>query len=218
MRGGRARRFQRLKVGVLSAGLKGRASTLLALRKMTAPYTLSVDGDGLERACYSPFIKTEFPAYEEFWAKHIVPLTNRPANIQFKDDAVLALGGHSHQNICIAQLHFSVLSNLSRAYAARKSPGRSDLLYAGISALVAAQDTAFDLLERSRNPHLYGPWLAIKQGGLLGSREARKAWQDSNSRPLEDIRRYRNSLMHGRTMPGIQIRGAVCFPMIGREN
>jgi hypothetical protein len=184
------------------------------------PYTLQADGDGCERHYYPLFLHAEFPAYEEFWERFVIPLTNRPNDIQFKTDAALAAAGRTPQDICIAQLHYSVLRNLVRAFDVRgAAPFTVDLLCVGISALVGAQDTAFDLLERFRHPAQYDPWLDKRRlpGGAVGSREATRAWQQHDNLPLQDIRDYRNNLMHGRTMPGIGIAGAIHVPVIGRE-
>lgn len=56
-------------------------------------FTLAVDGDSLEQACSSQFLSSDLPAYEKFWLKHVVPLTNRPGDRQLKDDAALAAIG-----------------------------------------------------------------------------------------------------------------------------
>ena len=184
------------------------------------PFTLLAHGDGYEQRYHPLFLHVEFPAYEEFWLRFIVPLTNRPNDIQFKTDAELAAIGRVPQDICIAQLHYSVLRNLVRAFDIRGAAAVSvDLLCAGMSALVGAQDTAFDLLERFRHRAQYDPWLDKRRvaGGPIGSREAQKAWKQYDNYPLQDIRDYRNNLVHGRTMPGIGIGGVICVPVIGRE-
>jgi hypothetical protein len=113
------------------------------------PYTLLADGDAYEQRYHPLFLHAEFPAYEEFWARFVVPLTNRGVDIHFKSDADLRVIRRGPQDICIAQLHYSVLRNLVRAFDFRgPAPGTVDLLCAAMSALVGAQDIAFDLLER----------------------------------------------------------------------
>jgi len=124
------------------------------------------------------------------------------------------------EEICIAQLNYSVFRHLVMAYDIRVAPRISvDGLYAGMSALVGAQDTAFEVLERFRNLGQYDPWLDKRRvkGGPSGGQEAQKAWKAHDTCPLQDIRDYRNSLMHGRTMPGVSIDGSVRFPVIGQE-
>ena len=98
-------------------------------------------------------------------------------------------------------------------------PVRVDRLYAGISALVGAQDTAFEILERFRCPGQYDPWLDRRRvkGGPIGGQEAQKAWKKHDNYPLQEIRDYRNNLMHGRTMPGIFINDSPRVPTIGQE-
>jgi hypothetical protein len=184
------------------------------------PYTLPNDGDGDEKAYYGMFLLGEFPAYEQFWSAFVTPLTNRPNDIQGKTDAQLAAIGRSPEDICISQLHYSVFRHLVRAYDIRVAPPVSvDGLYTGISALVGAQDTAFELLERFRHPGKYDPWVDRNRvkGGPMGGQEAQKAWKKHDKYPLQDIRDYRNNLMHGRTMPGIFVNGSPRVPAIGHE-
>jgi hypothetical protein len=181
---------------------------------------LQADGDDYERHYDPLFLHAEFPAYEQFWTQFAIPLTNRPNDIQFKTDAGLAASGRTPQDVCIAQLHYSVFRNLVRTFDVRgAAPLTVDLLCVGMSALVGAQDTAFDLLERFRHPAQYAPWLDKRRvpGGPLGSREATRAWQQHDNFPLQDIRDYRNNLTHGRIMPGIEIGGVIRVPVIGRE-
>lgn len=82
--------------------------------------TLAKDGDYIEKNYWDSFIEKEFPNYEAFWAKFVVPLTNRPTDIHFKPDSELITPSKTkevvHQEICIAQLTYSVLRHLARAY------------------------------------------------------------------------------------------------------
>jgi hypothetical protein len=186
------------------------------------PYALLDDGDHYEKAYYGLFLHDEFPAYEQFWNAFVTPLTNRPDDVHFKTDAQLAAIGRLPEEICIAQLNYSVFRHLVRVYDIRVAPPVSvDGLYAGMSALVGAQDTAFEVLERFRHLGRYDPWLAKRdkqvKGGPKGGQEAQNAWKKRNNYPLQDIRDYRNNLMHGRTMPGISINGSPRFPLIGQE-
>jgi hypothetical protein len=63
------------------------------------------------------------------------------------------------------------------------------------------------------------PWLDRRRvkGGPIGGQEAQKAWKKHNNYPLQEIRDYRNNLMHGRTMPGIFINDSPRVPTIGQE-
>jgi len=184
------------------------------------PYKLLNHGDECEKLYYWKFLHAEFPAYEQFWSEFLTPLTNRPHNIQGKTDAELLAIGRPPEHICISQLHYSVFRHLVRAFDVRiTQPVSVDGLYAGIAALVGAQDTAFEVLERFRNPGKYDPWLdrCRVKGGPIGGQEAQKAWKKHDNYPLQSIRDYRNNLMHGRTMPGIFVNGSPRVPRIGHE-
>ena len=70
-----------------------------------------------------------------------------------------------------------------------------DALTEGMVRLVGAQYVAFELLGRYLNPGTYDPWLPDS------SIAARRFWKDRENYPLQDIRNYRNNLVHGN--PGI---------------
>jgi hypothetical protein len=81
-------------------------------------FSLLRDGDRYERLWW-PLLKDEFPQYEAFWVKHIVPLTNRidpevlrsdPKWIGLRDDAKI-----SEHIESMAMSHYSVFYYLSRA-------------------------------------------------------------------------------------------------------
>lgn len=181
-------------------------------------YNLSSDGDHYEQRYYGAFIKAEFAGYEEFWAKHVVPVTNRPIDIHCKTDAQLATTGKTVQDVCIAQLHYTVLRHLAKVYDIRHLPQVSiDDLTEGMVRLSSAQDVAFELLERYTNPTVYDPWLAWESRGKKGSREAREAWRKKDQRPLQNLRNYRNHLVHGRVSPTVSLNGATYVPAIGKE-
>ena len=64
-----------------------------------------------------------------------------------------------------------------------------------MSALSAATNTAFELLSRCLNPKTHErdePW--SEQEG----KKVRDAWRQRDNRPLQELRNYRNVLMHGR--------------------
>lgn len=182
-------------------------------------YSLSSDGDGYEQRYYHAFIKAEFVSYDTFWAKHIVPLTNRPVDIYFKTDAQLAATRKTAQDLCVAQLHYTVLRHLARAYEIRRLAQMSiDDLTEGMVRLSGAQDVAFELLERYTNPTTYDPWLARAAGGKKGSKEARQTWQKKDGYPLQNLRDYRNHLVHGRVSPAVILDGVLYVPAIGKES
>lgn len=184
---------------------------------MSSTYTLVKDGDEVEQATYSEFIATDFPSYETFWQRRVVPLTNRPADIQYKDDASLAAMGKGPEDVAIGQLLYSVLLNLAVAHSIRRRPSIDRIeLFDGITRLVAAQDNAFELLGRIANPGMFEPWLPKKANGKLGAREAQRKWQDANNHPLDDVRQYRNDLVHGRVFPGV-LHSEYYVPKIGKQ-
>lgn len=178
-------------------------------------YRLAIDGDAIEKHYWSRFIQNEFPSYEEFWIKLVVPLSNRPRDIHFKTDQELKKIGKTSSDVCIAQLHYSVLRHLARVYDILSAPHLNlDDLTEGMVRICGAQDVAFELLERYKHPEKYCPWLEKKNdAGDLGGKEAREQWQKSNSYPLQHLRDYRNHLVHGRLMPGLN----VYLPKIGSE-
>ena len=147
-----------------------------------APYTLQNDGDGFEQHYWPLFISAEFPEYDQFWAKHVIPLTNRPVDIHFKDDPTLIAEGYTAEDICIAQLHYSILRHLARTFEIRRQPHINlDLLTDIFVRLAGAQDVAFELLERYTNKGIYDPWLSTGHGGIRGSRQARQNWQRNSN-------------------------------------
>jgi hypothetical protein len=182
-------------------------------------YNLRQHGDGYEKTYYDRFISKEFPSYEAFWQKFVTPLTNRPNDIHFKNDSQLAAIQRGPHNICLSQLHYSILLHLIRVFELKSMSVVSlDHLVFAMSAIVGAQDLAFELLERFKNPTSYDPWLDKKRGGGLGGgREAQKAWKDNNNYPLQHIRDYRNNLVHGRMSPWIASSTEFYFPKVGKE-
>lgn len=180
-------------------------------------YRLAIDGDDFEQHCWNLFVKDQFPSYESFWLKSVVPLTNRPNNIHFKTNVELVAISKSESDLCVAQLNYSILRHLMRCFKTLKileTPSgvdqQLDLLQEGMARLVGAQDNAFELLERVKNPSKYK---AFKDNS-----GAREKWKKNNNEPLQHIRKYRNSLLHGRLLPGIMDGVRLCLPSIGKES
>lgn len=180
--------------------------------------TLQNNGDSIEIRYHSLFLANEFPSYERFWLHFVVPMTNRPENIHLKSDQELAAIGRGDHDLCVSQLHYSVVSHLARAFDIKTlRPLNINGLIEGMVRLVGAQDVAFELLGRYLNPGTYDPWLSAGKKGFKGSREARRFWQDKEKYPLQDIRNYRNHLVHGRIIPSI-INEDCYVPRIGVED
>jgi hypothetical protein len=188
-------------------------------------YTLQNDGDAVEKSLYQPFIQPRFPSYEVFWQKFVIPLTRRPVDIQFCTDADLAALGFGPEHVCIAQLHYTVLVQLGRCFGLFSQQGFGvDHLALAMSCLVGAQDVAFELLERfvTRGSGTYDPWLDKRPrraaANIRGGKEAQEEWKRKQNYPLQDIRDYRNNLVHGRTPPGIVVGGVVTVPKLGKQH
>lgn len=185
----------------------------------TFPYRLAIDGDDLERNYWGLFIKDEFPSYEVFWIKFVVPLTNRPIDIHFKNDADLAKVGKSKSDISIAQLNYSILRHLIRCFEVRRRINNGswidqfDLILEGMTRLVGCHDIAIELLDRKAHPSYYKTLTFDISAGKI----ARKIRQDSND-PLKTIRSYRDNLVHGRIPPSIIYGTKLCLPSIGKES
>jgi hypothetical protein len=180
-------------------------------------YRLASDGDVREKAAWSLFLQVEFPSYERFWLKHVVPLTTRPVGIYFKDDKALEASGKTHEDLAIAQLHYTVLKHLLAAHHALQAKAGDELpLFIGLSSLCGAQDVAFELLQRYTNRGKYAPWAESRRKSRpsLSGQDAREGWQKANGHPLQDIREYRNKLIHGRTPPALVDAGGIRLPAI----
>jgi hypothetical protein len=109
--------------------------------------TLHQDGDFFEKHYYELFIQKDFPSYERFWIKFVIPLTDRPKDIHFKSNDVLTKLGLGDQEICISQLHYSVVRHLARVYDIRAiHPLNISGLTEGMVRLVGAQDMCLNYL------------------------------------------------------------------------
>lgn len=165
-------------------------------------YSLALDGDQIEKEYWDKFIRIEFPSYERFWQKEIIVLTNRPKDIHFKTDPQLKKLGKSREDITLAQLHYTVLKHLARAYDLRQIyPLNLDQFLEGLVRICAALDAADELLQRFLNKGQYAP-LSEKDG-----QRARFDWRKKQN-SLQYLRDYRNKLLHGRILPSILIIGS----------
>lgn len=192
-------------------------------------YTLNDDGDSFEKRYWNAFLKNDFPEYEKYWSKYIIPLTNRPINIHFKTHQELLNEGYVHEDVCKAQLHFTVLRRLGRAFEilthlqskAYQTIIDTDLLAEGIFHIVAAQDVAFEFLQRMSTPNQFDEWAPNSRSSLNKSKttseDAQRKWRKDNNYPLQKIRDYRNNLAHGRILPSFPKVDKICLPKIGGE-
>jgi hypothetical protein len=183
-------------------------------------FRLAIDGDDLEKKAWASLLQSSFPAYEQFWIRHVVPLTGRPSHIHFKDDATLASEGKNAEDLAIAQLHYTTLKHLCGAHRINQSGALDEFgLFVGLSALTGAQDVAFELLQRYTHRGDYDPWIEARPRGkksdTKSGQDAQDDWKKANNYPLQDVRDYRNKLLHGRTPPAIIRSGVISLPSIG---
>ena len=66
----------------------------------------------------------------------------------------------------------------------------------------------------------YDPWLESRQkgssGGSKAGQDAQTEWERAHGYPLQQIRDYRNKLVHGRTPPALrQPNGPMLLPAMG---
>jgi len=121
-------------------------------------FYLENDGDDFEKQYNGLFIKKEFSHYEIFWQNFITPITNRPKNVQLRSDDELKKIGRGDEDICIAQLHYTVLINLIRVYDLRHVyPLNYDQFIEGITRICSAIDVADELLQRYSKKGVYNP-------------------------------------------------------------
>lgn len=191
-------------------------------------YRIVTDGDSVEKYYWPIFLENRFPSYEKYWQLRIVPLTNRPKNINFKSDSELQKLGFNDEDICLAQLHYTFFRHMARSFdicrcleSKEHDLFDSDYLSEGFFHIVAAQDVAFEFLQRLKKPGFYDPWAAKKKESTNkteASMEARNAWKKENHEPLNDIRQYRNHLTHGRIIPKMIQNSKIYMPRIGYES
>lgn len=168
-------------------------------------WTIADHGDDVEKRAWSAFLGTEWPSYETFWAREVVPLTNRPDNFYLKTDEEIAKLPHPPANIpeavCMAQLHHSVMRHLLFVFEIRGG-GVSDFddFTNAIIRVVSAQDVAFELLGRRMNPGKFDVYDAQQCRKARGAGIA-AVKNDPAFVSLDRIRNYRHRLVHGRIPP-----------------
>lgn len=163
-------------------------------------FTLKDDGDVIERHYWDRFLGRRFPNYERYWAVAVVGVTKRGISrqdIRFRTDDELAAVGKGHEDVTIAQLHYTVMVHLGRAHDLRSTLLDRWTFAEVLVRLVGASDCADELLQRATQPGAYDPW--SEDAG----REARSHWRKAHGRPLQDIHDYRNRMVHGRVVPEI---------------
>lgn len=167
-------------------------------------YTLRDHGDSIEQRHCSGFLASEFPAFEIYWQKSIVPLTNRPHNIHNKTDSELAAIGKKPEDFCNSQLHYTVLVHLDHCLEIKKDAMNHLGLFTDFMVrLSSALDPADELLQRTVTPGMYDPW--SEDDG----RKARRKWREVPAIQTERVKLvkdYRNKLLHGRISPHLVVQ------------
>jgi hypothetical protein len=181
-------------------------------------YTIETHGDPYEKKAWTLFLQNEFASYETFWQTHVVALTNRPDNGHFKADQQLEKIGKGPQDICIAQLFYTMLRHLLRCHEIKSACDKEsrsdteqdrenmDAFTEAMMRLSSALDCVFELLQRFQDCHnSYDAWCEDRQDKPLGGKQAREKWQHhlrtkrkKTWEPIRSVRCYRNHLVHGR--------------------
>ena len=186
-------------------------------------YSLSKDGDAIERAAADSFLPSLFPSYEVFWREFVCPLTKRPKSIHFKDDTDFTdQPSLVHARLCIAQLHYSVLRNVWEVWPlAIHEISFADYLRQigvmthGMTLLCGALDIAEELIARfTELPNVnFDPW------NEAAGKKARFAFRKRNPEPtsIGQLRHYRNHLVHGRLTPSHRWGPILRVPKPGTE-
>ncbi len=174
-------------------------------------YNLQNDGDVFEQKAYPLFIKNKFPSYEAFWQKFIIPLTNRPDNIYTKSDVDLQIQfpGENlekiHERVVVLQLHYSVFRMLLKVYEKSRLAGKDiDAVEGCFSHMYSALDISAELFgryERIKNNLPISTSAFDSASSVINSLSIRRSWQRSHAYPkkINDIRNYRNLMLHGQT-------------------
>lgn len=163
-------------------------------------FALATDGDLFERRYWSQFLEVRFPSYERFWLQSVVPVTRRVidrSDVRLLSDTELAAAGRTHEDLAIAQLHYTVMVHLGRARDLTSETLDRWTFAEVLVRLTGASDCADELLERATNRGTYDAW--SEDAG----RRARNRWRDVHGRPLATIHEYRNRLVHGRVVPEV---------------
>lgn len=174
-------------------------------------FTLKADGDPIEQAAESLFLKAKLPSYEKFWQNFVAPVTQRPSNIRFKTDLMLQADYPNesveelHERLCISQLHYSALNFLIAAFEGKNKAGQTfDGIEKCFSALYSALDISAELFGRYARfkNKITIPIDAFVPNSIEDAMAVRRQWQKAHPYPsdVQTIRDYRDNLIHGRMM------------------
>jgi len=88
---------------------------------MAADDRLAVHGDPVDREAWSTFLESDFPSYQTYWLRSVVPLTKRPEPGGFRPKSELEAMGKTDHDVCLAQLHYTILGHLQAAFDLRQA-------------------------------------------------------------------------------------------------
>jgi hypothetical protein len=183
---------------------------------MNKEYKLPIDGDQVEIKYWPLFIKEYFSNYEKFWCHFVVPLTNRPINQYFKTNKELKKINKGDKEICIAQLNYTMLNHFIRSWdiinclnCCNDIKKQQNYLIEGITRLVGATDNLFELIERFNNP--------LDYKSFEDGETARKNYKEKNDYPMQLLRDYRNSILHGKMLASILVNEELYALKIGND-
>lgn len=173
-------------------------------------FSLQNDGDTAEKENYT-FINENFPRYEIWWQKNVVPLTNRPNNIHFKNESELSEIGKGYSDIMLAQMSYTVLIHLIslNRLIGDKKMGYKDAFYEFFSRASALIDVTCDFCVIRKTQELKDglnsdPNLNKMSKYLKESDSIKKYGHLVIDFSLvKPIRTYRNSLLHGVMPPSL---------------
>lgn len=187
------------------------------------------EGDNNEKEAFRLFATQKFPSYEVFWDRFIYFLTQRPKDISFKDDVQLQKDSPGetiiliHERICIAQLHYSVLKFLLSAFKnIDKTSTNVEAFEYFFSCLFSALDISAELCARHNRFKTDSLSLdAFDPEAVCDGKNLRKQFTQKYKYPknIQEIREYRNNLVHGRIFFHSQTptAGFLYFPSVGKE-
>lgn len=197
-------------------------------------FNLLNHGDMYEREAYPLFIKSQFSSYETFWQKFIVELTNRVENINdinLTIDSKLQVRFPTeniekiHERMTISQLHYSAFRMLLKAHKQIPQTAKDlDSLENCFSHLYSALDISAELFaryERFKNNRPITDDPFNPQTSVKNSMALRRDWQ-RNKYPypsdIEEIRGYRNMMLHGQMFACSATPGAgfLSLPNVGK--
>ena len=162
------------------------------------PICLRNDGDRWEREAYDEFISQEYPAYEKYWESRVLPLRIKRGEFRMHSNSSLPAGFEEKDVLC-AQLSYSAFRHLYRVFVIKKTAQEIDYdqFSEAIVKLVSALDCVAEIQAR-KNSKLELPTFSSNTSRIL------KELGAATEKNFTYLRSYRNSVIHGSIVPGIE--------------